>query len=128
MPLDVRQDVVVNDLFSSDRMSWEIVEYFEQTYRNATVEWSGSVTRVSKYQRDLDFGVGPGIKATVLIGHAGVSDVISNEVHAVVQLPADASVPGGVGIRTGDQIRFRGLLTNVDRFSRKIWVQHANLL
>ena len=115
----VRQDVVVDDLFSSDRMSWEVVEYFEQTYRNATVEWSGAVTRLSKYQRDLDFGVGPGIKATVMIGHAGVSDVISNEVHAVVQLPADAVV------QSGDQIRFRGVLTSVDRFSRKVWVQHA---
>ncbi len=121
-PVDVRQDIVVNDLFSSDRMSWEVVEYFEQTYRNATVEWTGTVTRSAAYERDLDFGVGPGIKATVMVGHAGVSDLISNEVHAVVQLPAAALV------QTGDQIRFRGLLTNVDRFSRKLWVQHAALI
>ena len=116
------QQSVIDDLFAADRMSWEIVEYFEGTYQNATVTWKGEVTSFNTYLHDSDFGEGPGGKAAVLLGRSGNSEFISSEVHAMVQL-AD-----GVEVERGGQIVFRGVLAHVDRFSRKVYVQHASIM
>lgn len=116
------QQAALDDVFATDRMSWEVVEHFEATYRNTTVEWAGTVTRADPYQRDRDFDGGPGVKAVVLLGRAGRPGVISNEVDAVVELDA------GVILHPGQEIRFNGVLTSVDRFGRKIWVRHASLI
>ena len=115
------QQAVLDDIFASDRMSWEVVEHFATTYRGAGVEWSGTVTRVEHYQQDGDFPGGPGVKAVVAIGQAGRAGVVSNEVSAVVELDA------GVALEVGAPIRFRGVLTSVDRSSRQIWVRHGTL-
>lgn len=116
------QQQVIDDLFSRDRMSWEIVEYFESTYQNSIVDWEGEVTSVNTYRHDSDFGEGPAAKATVLLGHSGNSDFISNEVQAVVQLPE------GSGVERGSVVSFRGTLVRVDRFSRKLYVQYASVI
>ena len=115
------QQQVIDDLFSRDRMSWEIVEYFESTYQNSIVDWEGEVTSVNTYRHDSDFGEGPAVKATVLLGHSGNSDFISNEVQAVVQLPE------GSEVERGSTISFRGTLVRVDRFSRKLYVQYGSI-
>lgn len=102
-------------------MSWEIVEHFEKTYQNKLVSWHGKVTTYSQYRHDSDFGEGPGIKATVLLGTVGVSKYVSSEVHAILDLPAI------VELERGTEISFVGMLTTVDRFSRKLYVRSASL-
>ncbi len=116
------QQAVIEDVFASDRMSWEAVQHFEDTYRGTTVEWSGTVVRADRYERDRDFDGGPGLKAVVSIGRAGRPGVIANEIDAVLELPADAA------LHQGADIRFSGVLASVDRFSRKIWIRHASLI
>jgi len=116
------QQAIIEDVFASDRMSWEAVQHFEATYRDTTVEWSGTVVRADPYERDRDFDGGPGLKAVVSIGRAGRPGVISNEIEAVIELPTEAA------LHQGADIRFRGVLANVDRFSRKIWIRRASLI
>ncbi len=116
-----QQQVVLEDVFSVDRMSWEVVEHFESTYRGLTVEWSGSVVRAEGYEQDRDFDGGPGVKAVVAVGQVGRSGIVSSEIEAVVELDA------GVVLSPGQVIGFRGVLTSVDRFGRKVFVRHASL-
>lgn len=120
-PVAVSQVAVLADIFDTDRMSWEVAEHFEAAHRNNDVDWSGTVASFDPYERDRDFDGGPGVKAIVLVGHIGRPGIISNEIHAVVELEA------GVRLREGQQIRFSGVLANVDRFSRKVWVRYAAL-
>lgn len=118
---DVEQQAAIDDLFASDRLSFEIVEHFEHTYAHAIVAWSGEVSNYHSYQHDTDFTDGPGMKVTVLLGGAGKSSLVSNEVHAVVQLPRDSE------IERGGNVAFRGTLVRVDRFARKLYVSAATL-
>lgn len=115
------QQAVIDDLFQADRMSWDMVEHFERTYQNSIVEWSGEVIDTSSYLHDTDFGAGPGVKAIVLLGHTGASEFISNEVHAVVQLPEDTE------LERGTKVAFRGTLHHADRFARKVYVQFGSI-
>lgn len=115
------QQAVIDDVFDPARMSWQIVEHFEATYQNQPVSWAGKVTTYSRYRHDSDFGEGPGIKATVLLGTVGRSDFVSSEVHAILELPAL------VELERGTHISFTGVLTTVDRFSRKLQVRSASL-
>ena len=117
----VDQQLVIDDLFNAERMSWEIVEYFEKTYQNVSVDWTGEVVSFHTFRHDLDFGDGPGVKATILLGTVGRSEFISNEVHAMVQLPE------GFEPARGAEVRFRGVLTHVDRFARKVYVAYGEL-
>jgi len=119
LSLDVAS--VIDDLFDAGRMSWELVEYFEQTYQNVPVRWAGKVTSRERYRTDRDFGPGPGVRAMLLLGSVGGSDLISSQVHAAVALPA------GTEINVGDQIQVEGLLTHADRFSRNLWIEQARL-
>jgi len=110
------QQDVIDDLFDGQRMSFQVVQRFEALYLNARVQWSGTVTNVHTYRHDSDFGEGPGLKVSVLLGTAGTSAVISNEVHAVVQLDQ------GIEIKRDQEITFDGTLLFVDRFARKIYL------
>lgn len=118
---DLDQQHVIDDLFDADRMSWEIVEYFDATYHNADVDWRGEVSSYNSFRHDSDFGAGPGVKASILLGSTGRSGYISNEVHAIVQFPE------GTELERGGTVEFRGTLVRVDRFSRKLYVQYATL-
>lgn len=113
---DIGQQPVIDDLFGGQLMSFEVVERFEQQYLNKRVGWSGTVTQMNTYRHDHDFGEGPGVKAALLLGTAGGSAVISNEVHAVVQFGAD------VQLERGAEVTFVATLLHVDRFARKIYL------
>lgn len=120
-PDSVDQQIVIHDLFGGDRMSWELTDYFEQTYTGLAVEWAGEVTSVMSLGHDRDFDGRPGVRATVKIGAVGDRGYLSGEVHAV------AAFPPGTKIERGTQISFSGQLLRVDRFGRKIYVEHARL-
>ena len=102
-------------------MSYEIAEHFANNYANATVSWTGTVVRFTSFRHDTDFGEGPAIKATVLLGGSGRSRVVSNEVHAVIRLP------DGAAIQRDSEIHFSGTLMRIDRFARKLYVDRAEL-
>ena len=116
------QQAVIDDVFDVNRMSWEAVDHFEAAYRNRVVEWSGEVVSATAYDRDDDFDGGPGTRVVVGVGRAGRAGVVSNEVTAVVELAPDTHLVDG------GEIRFRGVLANVDRFARTILVRHAELV
>lgn len=115
------QQSVIEDVFDPSLLSYQIVQRFEERYVNREVHWSGEVTAYNEFRQDADFGQNPGVKATVLLGHSSKTGLLSNEVHAVVHLPA------GSDVRRGTEISFRGTLAHVDRFSRKIYVRDAHL-
>jgi len=119
--LPMGQQAVIDDLFDAGRLSYNVVEHFEQHYANHAVAWSGTVTAAHSYRHDSDFGEGPGTKATLLLGGAGRSSLISNEVHAVVQLPNSAV------LATDQTIAFSGVLFRVDRFARKLYIAHGTI-
>ncbi len=115
------QASVIADLFESNRMGYEVEERFLEAYEGTTVTWTGRVDRMRAFATDSDFGRTPGIKATVEIGQIGDGRLVSNRIHAVVQLPEDAAVA------RGDEIRFRGTFTRVDRYMRNLFVAHGQL-
>lgn len=115
------QQKVIDDLFDSGRMSFEVVQQFEQVYSGQRVLWIGEVASIRRYRHDSDFGEGPGTKVTVLLGTSGRSDLLSNQVHAIVELGPD------VHAKRGEQLAFEGLLMRVDRFSRRLYVAKARV-
>lgn len=120
--IEFGQQELIEDLFGGQLMSFEIVERFEARYVNKRVNWSGPVTQVHSYRHDNDFGEGPGLKATVLLGSSGTGSLISNQVHAVVQLGVDEPV------ERGSEISFAGTLMHVDRFARKLYLSSGAVI
>lgn len=116
------QQQVIDDLFDRGLLSFEVVERFETTYAGAEVAWTGEVIGADRYRTDLDFGPGPGMKATILLGSAGTSQMISTRVHAV------AAFGDGTELERGTEVRFRGELIRVDRLTRRFYVGSAELL
>jgi len=121
-PSGLRQQAVIDDLFGGTHMSFEVVERFESEYVNQRVAWSGTVTQAHTYRHDNDFGEGPGQKVTVLLGSSGTGSLISNEVHAVLQLGSHESAD------PGRSVSFEGTLLHVDRFARKLYVARGTLI
>lgn len=115
------QQEVIDDLFDRGLLSFEVVERFETTYAGSHVEWSGEVIGFDRYRTDLDFGTGPSVKATLLIGSAGESQMVSSKVHAVVAF-AD-----GTKLERGAHVGFQGELIRVDRLTRRFYVAGARL-
>lgn len=113
---------VIDDLFGGQLASFDVIEKFEKQYVNQLVSWSGDVINVQPYRTDSDFGDGPGLKVVVLLGTAGGSTVISNEVHAVLQLPADTQV------ERNERISFSGRLMHADVFARMLYISSGTVV
>lgn len=120
-PAQLEQQRVIDDLFDGSRARYDAIEQFAEQYEGKQIQWRGEVERFSPYRSDTDFGEGPGIKAVVVVGAPGRSQLISAEVRAVVQLPST------VALRNGNVISFSGTLRRVDRFARQIYVTDAAL-
>lgn len=116
------QQEVIDELFDGALPSYLAVDQFDANYANTHVTWQGELERFHSYKTDLDFGNTPGTKAVVLLGSSGRSQLISNEVRAVLQLPDD------IALRHGTNIRFTGQLLHIDRFSRMIYVANARVI
>jgi hypothetical protein len=115
-----------NDLFGSGTMGSETDRIFAEKYENRSVRWSGSLDRVDSYYRDSVFGEGPATKIVLLV-HEIVEDRYGGrEVHAVVQLPADAA--DALRPRRGKRIPFAGRLVGCDAFMRHVFVADGRIL
>jgi len=121
-PVSMRE--MLDDLFVSNRLSFETAELFDEHYLERDVSWSGRVKSVRAYRRDLDFGSTPGTKATVAIAEVEHDLYGIAQIDAVVQLPADAAQE----IRRGDQIDFTGRLLKADSMMRNVYVKDGRLV
>ena len=111
---------VCDNLFGSDRISFQIHETFKQNYEGLEVQWTGKLTRVDSYPFDLVFGNDPGTKAEFEVAELEGETVGSQTVKAMVQLPTDAHE--ALSKRTGDTIAFTGILVKCDSFMRMLFV------
>jgi hypothetical protein len=120
-PVDMQE--IVDDLFVSNRLSFETAEIFDEHYLGREVSWSGKVKSIRDYRTDLDFGPDRGSKAVVAIAEVEHDLYGVAEIDAIVQLPAGTAA----GFERGDQIAFRGRLLKADSMMRNIYVRNARL-
>lgn len=114
-------DQAVAVLLDRSLMGHEATAIFEEHHQGRIVEWDGTITGTRSFQSDRDFS-SPGIRATVLVYRIDDSPLVTNQVKAIVHLPADADV------KNDETIRFRGRLDRVDRTMRTFSVADATLL
>lgn len=114
-------DQAVAVLLDRSLMGHEATAIFEEHHQGRIVEWDGTITGTRSFQSDRDFS-SPGIRATVLVYRIDDSPLVTNQVKAIVHLPADADV------KNDEAIRFRGRLDRVDRTMRTFYVADATLL
>ena len=126
-PASVEDDGVVPiaeavaELLDRSLMGHEATARFEEQHRGRAVEWTGTVTATRAFTSDRDFS-SPGVRATVLVYRIDDSPLVTNQVQAIVHLPADTT------IENDQAIRFRGHLHRVDRTMRTFYVADAALL
>lgn len=114
-------DQAVAELLDRSLMGHEATARFEKHHRGRVVEWTGTVTATRSFTSDRDFS-SPGVRATVLVYRIDDSPLVTNQVQAIVHLPADTT------IGNDRAIRFRGHLHRVDRTMRTFSVADATLL
>ncbi len=114
------QDAIIDDLFHTDRPSYEAQDHFDATYLDQVVEWTGTVKRVREFHYDMVFA-GTGQRAVVTVGQAGAG-LMATDIDAIVQLDAHAVVD------EGDTIRFTGRLVRLDRYLHNVFVADARLV
>ena len=114
------QDAVIEDLFGSSRLSFDVEKRFFEVYELARIEWTGTVQNSRNFRSDRDFP-GAGVKATIEIGSRGDSKLVSNQVRAIVHFAE------GTTLENGSQIRFSGTLIRADRYMRNLFVAGASL-
>ncbi len=114
------QDAIIDDLFHTDRPSYEAQDHFDATYLDQVAEWTGTVKRVREFHYDMVFA-GTGQRAVVTVGQAGAG-LMATDIDAIVQLDAHAVVD------EGDTIRFTGRLVRLDRYLHNVFVADARLV
>ncbi len=119
--LDLDQHAVITALFESNLQGYAVEERFNERYEGHQVTWTGKVDRVRSYATDSDFGRIPGVKVNVIIGQLGDGRLVSNRIHAIVQLPE------GSDIARDQTITFTGTFSRVDRYMRNLFVTTAIL-
>ena len=120
-PVDMQE--IVDDLFVSNRLSFETAEVFDEHYLGREVTWSGKVKSIRDYRTDLDFGPDRGSKAVVAIAEVDHDLYGVAEIDAIVQLPAGTAA----SFERGDQLAFSGHLLKADSMMRNIYVRDARL-
>lgn len=119
--IDLNQQSVIDDLFSSHRSGYEVEDHFLATYIGHVVSWTGTVTRSMSYRFDSDFE-GTGMKVSIEIGKLENGQLIANTISAVVQLDEHNEV------ERDEQITVYGTLHRVDRYMRNIYVRDAEII
>lgn len=115
------QDAVIDDLFGSNRLSFDVEQRFFDVYELAHVVWTGTVQNSRNFRSDSDFS-GAGVKATIVIGNRGESKLVSSQVRAIVHFAE------GTSLANGSEVRFSGTLVRADRYMRNLFVAGAQLL
>lgn len=111
------------DLLGGRQLSFAVRDKFIAGYKDGRVRWSGPVKSARAYERDHDFGEGPGVKAVVTVSMLEHDLFGSTEVDAIVEFPGSGPVPA-----KGDTISFEGTLSAVDPLMRNFTVRGARLI
>ena len=119
--LNLEQQAVIDDLFTSHRQSYETDEYFLNTYHGQAIRWSGTVERTREFRYDSVFD-GTGQRTVVKIGTRGQGVLVTSTVDAIVHFPSDL-------VLTEDQgITFEGTLVRLDFYMRNLYVADARMV
>jgi hypothetical protein len=119
----VEMQEILDDLFVSNRLSFETAEVFDEHYLGRPVSWKGRVKSVRDYRRDLDFGSEPGSKIVVAIAE------VEHDLYGVSEIDAIVAVPPGTAahLSRGDPVAFTGNLLKADSMMRNIFVRDGRL-
>lgn len=119
--LNLEQQAVIDDLFTSHRQSYEAEDYFLNTYVGHRVRWTGTVERTREFRYDSVFD-GTGQRAVVKIGVRGSGVLVTSTVDAIVHFPAD--LPLG----EDQEITFEGELARLDFYMRNLYVANGTMV
>jgi len=114
---------ILDDLFVSNRLSFETAEVFDEHYLGRNVSWRGRVRTVRDYSSDQDFGSEPGTKVVVALAEVEHDLYGVSEIDAVVQVPAGSATH----LNRGDRVSFTGRLLKADSMVRNIFVRDGRL-
>ena len=121
-PVDLKE--LLEELFVSNRLSYETAQIFNEHYKGRRVTWQGRVQTLRTYHSDLDFGRGPGVKVVVALAE------IEHDLYGVAEVDAVVSLPAGTetGLARNNLIRFTGTLHRADSMMRNVFVADAALV
>lgn len=119
--LNLEQQAVIDDLFTSHRQSYETEDYFLNTYVGQQVRWTGTIDRTREFRYDSVFD-GTGQRAVVKIGVRGNGVLVTSTVDAIVHFPSD--LPLG----EDEEITFEGELVRLDYYMRNLYVAGGRLV
>lgn len=113
-----------DDVFGTNRLTFESSSEFEEHIRGTLVRLSGTVKHARDYEQDSDFGKGPGTKAVITVARIDTDLYGETDIDAVVQLPAGTTT----ALERGGTITFEGTLDKVDPFMRNFHVTDATVM
>jgi len=119
----VEMQELLDDLFVSNRLSFETTEVFDEHYLGRRVGWRGRLKSARDYTRDLDFGRGPGTKLVVAIAE------VEHDLYGMSEVDAVVSVDQGAAdhIARGDLVSFTGHLLKADSMMRNVFVRDGTI-
>lgn len=113
------------ELFESGAMPSEITGAFEAGYKGRSVQWMGTLRRISSYHSDSVFEGGAGAIARVEL--EGVADgSFTRRVSAVVQLPVEAAQE--FAGRYDIEVEIKGALLRCDPFLCDVFVAGGEMV
>lgn len=115
---------LLDDLFVSNRLSFETAEIFDEHYLGRQVTWSGQFKTSRDVPNDLDFQAGAGTKMVVAIAEVEHDLYGVSEVDAVVHVPTGSAAH----LRRGDTVTFTGKLLKADSMMRNIYVEDGRIV
>ena len=110
-----------DDVFGTNRLSFEADNRFEIEFRGKRVTLGGTVKQARRQQADVDSVAGEVTRAVVTVAQINNELYGTTDIDAVVYLPSG----GAAELERGDTIRFRGTLDKVDPFMRNLFVIDA---
>jgi len=115
------QQVVIADLFGTERSTVEVRAFAEGRYGHKTVEWTGQVDSVNEPFTDQD---DPEAQRAVkiLLGTVVDGPAAGDEVHALVRFA------GNVKLAADQQVAFQGMFVGVDPDQRSVHIDDATIV
>lgn len=120
---DVDMQELLDDLFVSNRLSFETAEIFDEHYLGRRVTWTGQFKTARDIPDDLDFQAGAGTKMVVAIAE------VEHDLYGVSEVDAIVHVPMGTAahLERGDRVTFTGKLLKADSMMRNVFVENGRI-
>lgn len=120
---DANMQELLDDLFVSNRLSFETAEIFDEHYLGRSVTWTGQFKSARNVPNDLDFQAGAGTKMVVAIAE------VEHDLYGVSEVDAIVHVPTGTAahLKRGDRVTFTGKLLKADSMMRNVFVRNGRI-